>query len=150
MGPTWGPPGSFRSQMGPTLATWILLSGQLWPVFPFHVCLCRRSHKIRTWFCRAVFSQCPIFLSKLMRFLSPYASLTVCGMQILTYFRHHKYQTKIIIISWNFHVDWHRLASKLSGANAGTYANIDQGLISNMGLNHMQYAVFTSNQSNDK
>ena len=27
MGPTWGPPGSCRPQMGPILATWTLLSG---------------------------------------------------------------------------------------------------------------------------
>ena len=27
MGPTWGPPGSWRPQMGPMLAPWILLSG---------------------------------------------------------------------------------------------------------------------------
>ena len=27
MGPTWGPPGSYRPQMGPMLAPWILLSG---------------------------------------------------------------------------------------------------------------------------
>ena len=27
MGPTWGPPGSCRPQMGPMLATWTLLSG---------------------------------------------------------------------------------------------------------------------------
>ena len=27
MGPTWGPPGSCRSQMGPVLAPWTLLSG---------------------------------------------------------------------------------------------------------------------------
>ena len=29
MGPTWGPPGSFRPQMGPMLATWTLLSGYI-------------------------------------------------------------------------------------------------------------------------
>ena len=29
MGPTWGPPGSCRPQMGPMLAPWTLLSGQL-------------------------------------------------------------------------------------------------------------------------
>ena len=29
MGPTWGPPGSCRPQMGPMLATWTLLSGVL-------------------------------------------------------------------------------------------------------------------------
>ena len=29
MGPTWGPPGSCRPQMGPMLAPWILLSGWL-------------------------------------------------------------------------------------------------------------------------
>ena len=28
MGPTWGPPGSCRPQMGPTLARWTLLSGE--------------------------------------------------------------------------------------------------------------------------
>ena len=27
MGPTWGPPGSYRPQMGPVLAPWTLLSG---------------------------------------------------------------------------------------------------------------------------
>ena len=27
MGPTWGPPGSYRPQMGPMLAPWALLSG---------------------------------------------------------------------------------------------------------------------------
>ena len=30
MGPTWGPPGSCRPQMGPMLAPWTLLSGRLW------------------------------------------------------------------------------------------------------------------------
>ena len=29
MGPTWGPPGSCRTQMGPMLASWTLLSGHL-------------------------------------------------------------------------------------------------------------------------
>ena len=28
--PTWGQPGSWRPQEGPTLAPWILLSGRLW------------------------------------------------------------------------------------------------------------------------
>ena len=30
MGPTWGPPGSCRPQMGPMLAPWTLLSGWCW------------------------------------------------------------------------------------------------------------------------
>ena len=30
MGPTWGPSGSDRTQVGPMLAPWILLSGMLW------------------------------------------------------------------------------------------------------------------------
>ena len=30
MGPTWGPPGSCRPQMGPMLAPWTLLSGHNW------------------------------------------------------------------------------------------------------------------------
>ena len=35
MGPTWGPPGPCRSQMGPMLATWTLLSGeQFWSTPP--------------------------------------------------------------------------------------------------------------------
>ena len=29
MGPTWGPPGSCRPQMGPMLAPWTLLSGEI-------------------------------------------------------------------------------------------------------------------------
>ena len=30
MGPTWGPPGADRTQVGPVLAPWILLSGMIW------------------------------------------------------------------------------------------------------------------------
>ena len=33
MGPTWGPPGSCRPQMGPMLAPWTLLSGEVYYVF---------------------------------------------------------------------------------------------------------------------
>ena len=43
MGPTWGPPGADRSQVGPMWATWTLLSGALqlwkihwWPMVSFH------------------------------------------------------------------------------------------------------------------
>ena len=41
MGPTWGPPGSCRPQMGPMLAPWTLLSGVsyhgiCWQVSSFH------------------------------------------------------------------------------------------------------------------
>ena len=32
MGPTWGPPGSCRSQVGPMLAPWALLSGWIWKI----------------------------------------------------------------------------------------------------------------------
>ena len=37
MGPTWGPAGSCRPQMGPMLAPWVLLSGMAcgWPVPSF-------------------------------------------------------------------------------------------------------------------
>ena len=44
-------------------------------------------------------------------------------------------------------MDYYKLASKPFEANSRTYANIYQGFILNLGLNHMQYAVFTSNQS---
>ena len=37
MGPTWGPPGSCRPQMGPMLASWTLLSGLIIPYYLFHV-----------------------------------------------------------------------------------------------------------------
>ena len=40
---------------------------------------------------------------------------------------------------------WIDTNSQVSEANSGTYANIYQGFILNLGLNHMQYAVFTSN-----
>ena len=30
MGPTWGPPGADRTQLGPMWATWTLLSGEAW------------------------------------------------------------------------------------------------------------------------
>ena len=33
MGPTWGPSGADRSEMGPMLAPWTLLSWALWPFF---------------------------------------------------------------------------------------------------------------------
>ena len=76
------------------------------------------------------------------------ASLAMWGLQSMAYLRHfhHKYLTKTFSFSLIFHVNWYKLTSKPSEANSGTYANIDQGFILNLGLNHMQYAVFTSNQ----
>ena len=47
MGPTWGPPGSCRPQMGPMLAPWTLLSG--WPSFGPVMC------PLNNWIC---FSRC--------------------------------------------------------------------------------------------
>ena len=77
------------------------------------------------------------------------ASLAVWGIQSMAYFRHFndKYLTNTFWFSLVFHVDWYKLTSKPSEANSRNYANIYQGFISNMGLNHMQYAVFTNNQS---
>ena len=43
IGPTWGPPGSCRPQMGPMLASWTLLSGWScsdWPAVHFYADLC--------------------------------------------------------------------------------------------------------------
>ena len=37
MGPTWGPPGSCRPQMGPMLASWTLLSGQYLYMIPLNL-----------------------------------------------------------------------------------------------------------------
>ena len=36
MGPTWGPPGSCRPQMGPILAPWTLLSGEIPDIVACH------------------------------------------------------------------------------------------------------------------
>ena len=69
-------------------------------------------------------------------------------IQSKAYFRH--FHRKYLIKNWFslvFYVHWYKLTSKPSEANSGTYANIYQGFISNLGLNHMQYAVFTSNQT---
>ena len=46
MGPTWGPPGSCRPQMGPILDPWNLLSGELSSIFallPLYFTMNRRS-----------------------------------------------------------------------------------------------------------
>ena len=78
------------------------------------------------------------------------ASLVVWDIQSKANFRHfhHKYLTKKPFqFSLVFHVDWYKLTSKPSETNSGTYANIYQGFILNLGLNHIQYAVFTSNQT---
>ena len=44
-------------------------------------------------------------------------------------------------------MDWYKFTTESSEANSVTYPNICQGFILNLGLNHMQYAVFNSNQS---
>ena len=43
MGPTWGPSGVDRTQVGPMLAPWTLLSGNTWicfALFPTRICIC--------------------------------------------------------------------------------------------------------------
>ena len=103
--------------------------------------------------CAVLYFRCITHLSTFMWFLYPYSSALLrwwCGgIQSKAYFQyfHHKLLTKSILISLVFHVDWYKLTSKPSEANSGTYANIYQGFILNLGLNHMQYAVFTSNQT---
>ena len=60
MGPTWGPPGSCRPQMGPMLARWTLLSGRPWyswqTINQYYGCwclgsLCHSAISIH-WWCR--------------------------------------------------------------------------------------------------
>ena len=80
-----------------------------------------------------------------MWFLYPYASVLLhccCGVYKVK-------RTSDIFITNIFHVDRYKLTSKPSEANSGTYANIYRGFILNLGLNHMQYAVFTSIQTKD-
>ena len=40
MGPTWGPPGVDRTQVGPVLAPWTLLSGIHYVVIHWNLCFC--------------------------------------------------------------------------------------------------------------
>ena len=44
MRPTWGPPGSWRPQMGPMLAPWTLLSGMIHRIW--------RGKNIKKWYCQ--------------------------------------------------------------------------------------------------
>ena len=46
MGPTWGPPGSCRPQMGPMLAPWTLLSGY---AFLFNIKICAINVSVWNW-----------------------------------------------------------------------------------------------------
>ena len=48
MGPTWGPPGSCRPQIGPMLASWTLLSGETCPVWYFTGCSVYRYKRINS------------------------------------------------------------------------------------------------------
>ena len=65
MGPSWGPPGSCRSQMSPMLAPWTLLSGffvfaiQQWPLVSPH----NGSLRLKTSQCHdALMLHCDIFV----------------------------------------------------------------------------------------
>ena len=49
MGPTWGPPGSCRPQMGPMLALWTLLSGTLCAALYIGVCLWEAGNDSLLW-----------------------------------------------------------------------------------------------------
>ena len=97
----------------------------------------------KTWirFCCAVlYFRCITHFSRVMWFLYPYSSVLLhwwCGVYKV---RH----TSDIFITNIFHVDRYKPTSKPSEANSGTYANIYQGFTLNLGLNYMQYAVFTN------
>ena len=47
MGPTWGPPGSCRPQMGPMLAPWTLLSGEACYQLQISQCFLSQSSQVR-------------------------------------------------------------------------------------------------------
>ena len=50
MRPTWGPPGDNRTQVGPMLAPWTLLSGMAFPMHAFY----EGNLLIRSQYCRAL------------------------------------------------------------------------------------------------
>ena len=107
--------------------------------------------KIWTRFCCAVlYFRCITHFSRFMWFLYPYSSMLLrcwCGVYKVRHTSRHFYHkclTKKFQFSLVFHVDWYKLTNKPSEANS---LNIYQGSMLNLGLNHMQYAVFTSNQT---
>ena len=70
MGPTWGPPGSCRPQVGPMLALWLMLSGLTWLVsakVPYSYVTRASVTMSLVWFSRNI----PFFRTKGMNTLRP-------------------------------------------------------------------------------
>ena len=114
--------------------------------------LCRLSKQIWTRFCCAVlYFRCITHLVDSCDFFTHI--LLFCFAGGVGYTKHGIFPTfssqisnKNILIFVSFSCVL-ILTSKPHEANSGTYANIYQGFISNLGLNHMQYTVFISNQT---
>ena len=58
MGPIWGPPGADRTQVGPVLAPWTLLSGYRLLCSPIMTQLCRLSSSTKVLICCLIFIVC--------------------------------------------------------------------------------------------
>ena len=76
MGPTWGPPGSCRPQMGPMLVPWTLLSGLLAPVELFTGCWRHCSMYSIGTLCYCCSSVMSFILSHLVH---DFQSFRICG-----------------------------------------------------------------------
>ena len=74
MGPSWGPPGSCRPQMGPMLAPWTLLSGTYQSITPSNSCSLAADTRHDIWGCRVPWCVwilcCECILSYFSTFLS--------------------------------------------------------------------------------
>ena len=86
MGPTWGPPGSCRPQMGPVMAPWILLSRGIravklncWSFISAGLLMC-------WWVMRRLGSDCVIHRNRNVIILTKFLSLAALKVVILTTF----------------------------------------------------------------
>ena len=75
MGPTWGPPGDDRTQVGPMLPPWTLLSGMAWSRMTDVWCGCNESWYLIGAVISALF--CHSALHKNFEILWPWSNLSV-------------------------------------------------------------------------
>ena len=95
MGPTWGPPGSCRPQMGPMLAPWILLSGIAFWQTQMHVTFvqrCRASRSMAKWWRRNYDILVSFHIQYIHRILNMFGVLLCYVVRYWRIFIHNKAQ----------------------------------------------------------
>ena len=117
MGPTWGPPGSCRPQMGPMLAPWTLLSG-MFSAELSDPSLCNSFEEFITGY-RNDNIQCSQWWKSYLFALTPQYHLS------RVYPRHHAYGIVATCLVWSlFSIDLHLFIDILQGYFTGTEALI--------------------------